>query len=49
LSDENRAIFIGVLKRSGGRLSASVVKLRKISNIKHLSAVLDPICKNGAA
>lgn len=28
-------------------MSASVVKPRKIRNIKHLSAVLDPLCKLG--
>lgn len=47
LSDENSAVFIGVLDTEVARdeaLTASVVKLLKISNQKHLSSVFEAIC-----
>jgi hypothetical protein len=44
-SDENISVFISVVFW-GGESTASVVKLRNLSNIKHLSTLFKPSCKN---
>ncbi|WP_235023345.1 hypothetical protein [Caballeronia glebae] len=43
-NDENISVFISVLL-GGWRVPPSVVKLRNLSNIKHLSALFKPSCK----
>ncbi|WP_232477974.1 hypothetical protein [Caballeronia calidae] len=43
-NDENISVFISVLL-GGWRVPPSVVKLRNLSNIKHLSAHVKPSCK----
>jgi hypothetical protein len=44
INDENISVFISVLL-GGWRVPPSVVKLRNLSNIKHLPTLFKPSCK----